>query len=148
MGSESDELARRHYFRETSFLCCQKCGGAFTGAQSQRMRSCSPRAGGSVNAERESTLQFRQALTAHRVLIRLVNLYFSTETRLNYPSKTRRKRRSSNAQEQPCPSLSSTAPPRLTSTHSPLPFKEHLTHLTLVTSIVDAIAFMVCLNRI
>jgi hypothetical protein len=31
-------------------------------------------------------------MTAHRVLIRLVNLYFSTETRLNYPSKTRRKR--------------------------------------------------------
>lgn len=28
LGSESDRLARRHYFRETSFLCCQKCGGA------------------------------------------------------------------------------------------------------------------------
>jgi hypothetical protein len=31
-------------------------------------------------------------------LIRLVNLYFSTETRLNYPSKTRRKRLPDSAQ--------------------------------------------------
>jgi hypothetical protein len=38
LGSESDKLACRHHFRETSFLCCQKCGGAFAGAQSRRMR--------------------------------------------------------------------------------------------------------------
>jgi hypothetical protein len=26
LDSESDKLARRHYFRETSFLCCQNAG--------------------------------------------------------------------------------------------------------------------------
>lgn len=42
LGSESDQQAGRHYFRETRFLCCLNAGRDSTGTLPRSMRTCSP----------------------------------------------------------------------------------------------------------